>query len=158
MYVIQDIHNLFSNIKSNHRWLGRTLFYRHHAWGFTLWPVAKELYTHKHNYGVLHTEHWIWIRCRSGIRIQRLLCLHTVLIWIRAACCTVWQCFGTVREIQSSSATRSLRAMWSSHESTLNLDRDLDPVNPVSVPVWRAPLKTKLYSFLWHKMLSLQDA
>ena len=36
--------------------------------------------------GALHTGPWIRIRCTSGIRIQRLLCLHMASIWIRAAC------------------------------------------------------------------------
>ena len=67
--------------------------------------------------GALHTGPWIRIRCGLRIWIQRPLCLHTALIRIRAAC-------RTVRKIQSSSEqcnARSLRAVWSLREITLNM-------------------------------------
>ena len=41
------------------------------------------------------------------------------LIHIRAACCAAWQC---VRSVQC--AYGSLRAVWSSHATTLNPDRE----------------------------------
>ena len=64
------------------------------------------------NIGALHMGPWIRIRCGQEIRIQRPLCLHTASIRIRAACDPVKQC-----------NTRSLCAVWSSHATTLNLDR-----------------------------------
>ena len=54
--------------------------------------------------GDLHKGFWMRNRCRSGIRIKRPLCLHTVSIRTRAACCAAWQCSGTVRGIKSSSS------------------------------------------------------
>ena len=46
-------------------------------------------------------------------------------IWIQAAHCAVWQCCRTVCEIQSmqNCIVRWLHAVWSSRETTLNLDR-----------------------------------
>ena len=46
-------------------------------------------------------------------------------------------CCVTVRE---QCNVRSLRAVWSSRATTLNLDRGSISVNPFSVPVWRASI------------------
>ena len=90
--------------------------------------------------GALHRWPWIQIRCRSGIRIQRPLCLHKASIRIRAACCAAWQCAGTVREIQSSIAmvVVCLRVKLK-RDHIVSGSRIRISVNPVSVPVWRAP-------------------
>ena len=81
--------------------------------------------------GALHMGPCIRIRGGSGIRIQRPCCLHTASIWIRAACCAVWQCSGAVRDDPVQQCNEpSLRVMWSSRLTTMN---------PVPVPMWRAP-------------------
>ena len=56
--------------------------------------------------GAFHTGLCIRIRYGSGFQTQKLFCLHTASIWIWAACCAAWQCSGTVRQIESSSAMR----------------------------------------------------
>ena len=82
--------------------------------------------------GALHTGPWIRIRCGTRIQIQRPLCLHTASVRIRAPCCVAWQC---VRSMSSSAMRVACVPFRSARKTTLNPD----PVNLVSVPVWRAP-------------------
>ena len=65
--------------------------------------------------GALQPEPRICIRCRSGIRIQRPLCLHMASIRIQA--------------VHEQSNAGSMCAVWSSRATTLNPDRDPYPVN-----------------------------
>ena len=85
------------------------------------------------NHGALHTGPWIWIRCGSGIRIYRPLYLHTTSIRIRAAC--------------ASDSTVAFGAHARPHWIWTG---DPDPVNPVSVPVWRlSPSALRWYVLLY---------
>ena len=80
--------------------------------------------------------------------------LHTAVILIQAMCCAAWQCSGTVHEIQNTNSAMHVvclpcgahaRPHW-------NRVRNSDQVNPVSVPVWRAPMWQNLCwcSYLYH--------
>ena len=101
--------------------------------------------------GGLHTESWIWVWCRSGIQIQRPLCLHTASIWIWSAYCSASQCSRTVQEIQFRSAMRVVCARSGTHTRThWTRIGDPDPVNPVLVPVWRAPGHTVSKTTMWY--------
>ena len=78
-------------------------------------------------------------------RIQWQLCLHTSSIQIRAACCAAWQCSGTMLEIESSSTMHVVCVPCLAHARPHRIRfGDPYPVNPVSVPVWRALLINKL--------------
>ena len=71
--------------------------------------------------GALHTGPWIWIQCRSGIRIQRPLYLHTTLIWIQAACyATSDSEWDPVQQCN----VYSLLGIWSSHK-TMHIESGL---------------------------------
>ena len=89
--------------------------------------------------GAFHTGLWIQIQCRSGIQIQRALFLHTASSCV--LCCVTLR----VRQCVSSSPAVQyvLSALPCGAHATPHLIRiwDPDPVNPVSVPVWRAPIE-----------------
>ena len=97
-----------------------------------------------HYFGALHSGPWIWTQYESGIQIQRLQCLHTALIQIRAA----RQCFGTVSEIQSTGDHTEFGSGIQIQRVRLQCLRgeplckigDPDPANTAAVPMWRAPL------------------
>ena len=83
------------------------------------------------NSATLHTGPWIRIRCGSGIRIQRLLCLHM-------------------------SNARSLRAVWSSRAITLNLDRGSGSSESVFSARVESPIGTFEGGFFFKTTLSTQ--
>ena len=96
------------------------------------------------NNGALHTGPWIRIRCGSRIQIQWPLCFYTGSIWIRAA------------RMRPSSAVQFV--YYACHEELTRHHiiwiGNPNPVNRVSVPVWRAPVlflkKTCLTRSVWY--------
>lgn len=94
--------------------------------------------------GALHMGSWIWSNVDQGSRSkEHFACtwplsdlkLHAVM---RPCCMTVpvdsvWDSVTCL--IECGFTMCSLRAMWCSCETTLNVDRDPNPVNLVSVPM-----------------------
>ena len=104
------------------KWTTHVTFCTKWVWSLSSYSMKLQinLLFKKNDIGALHTEPWIWIRCRSGIRIQRPLCLHTASKRIWAACCAAWHC---VRSSPAVQCAHSLRAVWSSRETTMNPDQ-----------------------------------
>ena len=94
-------------------------------------------------WGSPHVGPWILIWCGSGIWIQRPLSIHTA-----------WQRSGTVGEIHSSNAMRIVLAPCGAQARPYWIwIRDLNPVNLVSVPVWKAWIL--LYLTKWQNLASV---